>query len=273
MLEYIRRANLDAFWAREGSTAGTKLVGNARTERTMDRLKLPDAKPAIGPFPLEESFGIQAAISVLDRSSDPGEYKEMVQWDTFRHFRAAIANTTQAGVHGLYDVIGAYEHKRVWITNAPTYTMWLLERFMKGTHKRHSSVVKQDWPIPIQVLHKVDELLERDWSVATGEIECKTIVVLGAWYIKGFCSGLRGEEMLLLKYNGTAKGLRFHNATPTPYYLLVLSGKTKDNQVSGAKLALPVAAGMEGTNIQPDKWSKRLVNCIKAECRRGGRLF
>ena len=144
---------------------------------------------------------------------------------------------------------------------------------MKGVHKRHGSVIKQDWPIPIAVLHKVNELLEGNWGRATGCRELKRIAEIGTRFTNGFCSGLREEEMLLIEYAGTSKSLRYHKAAPTPYQLLVLLGRTKGNQLSGAKLFLPIAARTEGTNIQPGKWLKLLLDCLKLEKKRGGRLF
>ena len=79
--------------------------------------------------------------------------------------------------------------------------------------------------------------------------------------------------MLLIEFSGTAKSLKHHDANPTPYHMLVVLGRTKNNQLSGAKLLLPMAATTEGTNIQPGKWLRRLVDYIKSEGRRGGCLF
>ena len=63
----------------------------------------------MGPFPVRDDTGMQAAIAVLDRSMDPGKYAEFVQWGTFRKTRSAITNVSQAGVGGMGDSIGAYE--------------------------------------------------------------------------------------------------------------------------------------------------------------------
>ena len=38
-------------------------------------------------------------------------------------------------------------------------------------------------------------------------MEGKRIAEMGAWFIGGFCTGLRGEEMLLIKLAGTANSL------------------------------------------------------------------
>jgi hypothetical protein len=52
-------------------------------EKMIEHLGMPSATPPMGPFPLEDVFGMKIAVAVLDRSLDPGLYKENVQWDSF----------------------------------------------------------------------------------------------------------------------------------------------------------------------------------------------
>src|SRR5210317_318585 len=100
ILEYIRRANLDAMWARESTTVKQNLRVLLRAETFCDRVGLNPVSPLLGPFPLEDSLGMQAAIAVLDKSLDKGKYEAMVQWETFRKTRSSITNY-QASVYGL----------------------------------------------------------------------------------------------------------------------------------------------------------------------------
>lgn len=66
---------------------------------------------------------------------DKGLYDKTVQYETFRKMRSAITNASQAGVMGLSSQIGAYERNKLWISDAPTHSMWF-DRFMMGLHKR-----------------------------------------------------------------------------------------------------------------------------------------
>jgi hypothetical protein len=147
--EFIVRATLDAFWGRETSTVNKNLNGAKRQERTNSRLRMPSGTPPMGPFPVRDVAGMQAAIDILDGSMDPGKYAEFVQWETFR-------NVPQAGVGGLENLIGAYERKKMWISSVVTHTFWF-ERFMEGLHRRVGGIKKQDWPIPIEVLQEVEK--------------------------------------------------------------------------------------------------------------------
>ena len=74
-LEFIRRATLDSIWSREPATVKKNLQGLLRSEGTMIRLNLPPMLDFLGPFPLEDIHGMQAAIAVRDRSLDKGLYK------------------------------------------------------------------------------------------------------------------------------------------------------------------------------------------------------
>jgi hypothetical protein len=96
---------------------------------------------------------------------------------------------------------------------------------------------------------------------------------MGTWFLGGFCSGLRGEEMLLIEYAGTADSLKFMRSRPYPYFIFVILGRTKGNQMAGGKFGVPVAAVTEGTHLRPGRWVERLVAVLRASGQRGGYLF
>jgi hypothetical protein len=95
---------------------------------------------------------------------------------------------------------------------------------------------------------------------------------MGVWYIAGFCSGLRGEEMVLIERAGTVNSL-VHLAEKDPWFKLVISGPTKGNQLSGSKFAIPIVGTTQGANLEPGKWMTRLAAILKAEGLKNGRLF
>jgi hypothetical protein len=72
---------------------------------------MPSIAPPMGPFPLENSLGMKAAIAVLDGLLDPGVYLECVRWGTFRQTPLAITNSSKAGVSGLQDLVASYKRK------------------------------------------------------------------------------------------------------------------------------------------------------------------
>jgi hypothetical protein len=57
---------------------------------------MPSVTPEMGPFPLEDTSGMKAALAVLDWLLDKGLHAEFVQWDTFRKARLVVTNISQA---------------------------------------------------------------------------------------------------------------------------------------------------------------------------------
>lgn len=268
----IRRANLDSFWSRESSTVRSNLKEARRMERTMQQYGLPSATPSMGPWPLEDSVGMKAAIAVLDRSLDKGVYEDNVQWDTFRKQMSTVTNISQAGVGGLKNSVGAYERKRMWISNVVSHQFWF-SRFMSGIHKRVGQVRKPDKEMTIEILHGADAILEEQWSGARTISKKKRIAEMGTWFSAGFCTGLRGEEMLNIELAGTANSIKHLGDLVNPHFKFVLLGRTKGNQLSGAKFGVPCVPITSGTNLRPGRWVKRLVEALHATGRNSGRLF
>jgi hypothetical protein len=58
-----------------------------------------------------------------------------------------------------------------------------------------------------------------------------------------------------------------------PHFEFVISGRTKGNQMSSNKFAVPCVRVIEGTALQPGIWVERLVIVLREMGIRGGRLF
>jgi hypothetical protein len=216
---------------------------------------------------------MKAALVVMDRSLDAGRYSDYVQWETFRKAWLAITNITQAGVGGLDDVIGAYEKNRCWISKVPTHSFWF-HRFMVGIHKRVGEIRRQDEALTIDVLHEVDKILEARWRSTTDRKVRRRVTEMGTWCVGGFCTGLRGEEMVRIEFAGTAKSAdKFLGLEENPHFMFVVTGRSKGNQLSGAKFSVPCVATMEGTHLRPGRWIRRLINELRVSGVRSGRLF
>jgi hypothetical protein len=271
-LEFFQRASLDAFWSSATTTVRGNLLEGKRGKRFASRMGVPCLIPEMGPFPLCDSMGIMSAAAVLDQSLDRGRTEHFVQWATFRGTRSFITNATQAGVSGLSDSVGRYEKSKMWISGVVTHSFWFT-CFMEGLHKRVGEVRHQDEPITIEVLHELDRILEAEWQQAKLPSQKRQVAEMGTWFIVGFCSGLRGEEMLLVKLAGTARDLVFLADVVCPHFILVVSGRTKGNQLSGAKFGVPIAARTEGTNLLLGKWIQRLVKIMTVKNDTRGRLF
>jgi hypothetical protein len=72
VLDFMRRANLDAFRSCEKGTVLSNLKELMQVEKMSFRLGLPSVFPPMGPWPLADTQGMGAAIAVIDRSLDKG---------------------------------------------------------------------------------------------------------------------------------------------------------------------------------------------------------
>ena len=274
VMAYIRRANLDACWAREPNTVMANLREAIRMENFTSQLDLPSVTPAMGPFPLKDDFGMLPAIALLERSLAKGVHSEYVQWGTFRKTMSAVTNVTQAGVAGLGDSVGAYERNRTWISNVATHKFWY-SRFMHGVHKRVGEVRKPDEIISIDVLHAVDKILEAEWKNSKAPEPTRRICEIGAWMMGGFCTGLRGEEMLLVDTLGTATSVQrlMKDDAPDPHFKFVVIGRTKGVQQDGKSFGIPCVKITKATGLRPGVWVKRLMDIKHLAGEGHGKLF
>jgi hypothetical protein len=82
-IDLIRRPNLDAFWSREPTTIGHNLSKVNRVLQISHELGLDKPPvPRLGPWPVEDKFGVGAAIVLLKHSLDPGVTETTVQYNT-----------------------------------------------------------------------------------------------------------------------------------------------------------------------------------------------
>jgi hypothetical protein len=84
--------------------------------------------------------------------------------------------------------------------------------------------------------------------------------------------------MIIIEFAGTAASLKFLQEEllggDEPWFILAVSGRTKGNQLSGAKFALPCVGPTQGLGLlQPGKWMQRLVETLHACGVTKGRLF
>ena len=273
---FARRASLDAFWSRESSTVLGNLREAQRDESFAREFGIASFTPPMGPFPLEDSFGMRAAIAVLRRSLDKGRYEEHVQPRTFRKPVTYITNVTRAGVFGMGTAIGVDERgtKIGWTSEAATHSPWF-GRFMAGIRLRVGEVVKQDEPVTIEILKAALDILEKRWEKAETYEDRLVVGRMGLWYCGGFCAGLRGEEMLLIELAGTLNSLPTLDDTTRriPYFLFAVTGKTKQSRESGARFWIPIAGKTQGTGLQPGVWAKRYGELMLEAGRTSGYLF
>lgn len=272
LLRLIRRANLDAFWDRSSSTVEAHHRDVKKMDQIAEDLGMEPVQTHLGLWDVKDDFGMKIAVIMLKWSLDPGRTEARVQFDTVRKLRASATNLFQAGPEGLKDRVAAFERSRLWLTTMPSQSYWF-HRFVSGYHKRVGETKRQDEALLVETLKGMQAMWEQEWRSNTEVMNRKKIATLATWFLVGFCCGLRGEEMLLIETAGTEKSIEEELTTPVPHFEVMISGKTKGNQVSGRKFAVPCVNVTEGSGLEPGVWLRRLIRLQAETHNKWGQLF
>ena len=108
--------------------------------------------------------------------------------------------------------------------------------------------------LTIEEIHAIDRVLEREFFHGRTREDRKRISELGILVIGGVCTGLRGEEMLLINLFGTAKNVKnFMKETNSDphFFKFAILGRSKGVQEHGHKFAIPCVKITQGTYLRP----------------------
>eukprot|EP00984_Skeletonema_dohrnii_P004388 scaffold1564_cov78-Skeletonema_dohrnii-CCMP3373.AAC.2 len=204
----IRRANLDAFWARESST----LKGN------LDRV-IADYRDTNHRFNIGENF-----LPVLGNPTSSwrkGRYTRNVQFGTVRQTRSWYANIFDAAAN---PVEGDDEEEATGLS--PTKSQWF-KRFMRGVKLRMGVVRIQNEALTSQQVLGLLELISEEWIATEESTGKERLEELACYVLIGFGVGLRGEEVLLVSLEGLLYFWEETGAEAQPYTMITLFGRFK----------------------------------------------
>ena len=255
LLKCIRRVNLDAFWAREPGTIRGVLDEAKRGLSIASQLGFAHSLfPSRGPFPLEDSFGIGAAVVIVQRSLAKGKYSTNVQYETIRKFRAAASNIYNSSVKGQGAMVMAKDTKKLQVTKCPTYSDFF-DCFNKGLHKRMGDIVKPDRAISMDFLLEILKQVENDWQTTTAGNKL-ALALEGTFYTVAFALALRGEEMSMIELRGINRHWDQSMSHPTPHVVVSLLGRFK-NETGECYHLMPLLATTP-RGLKPALWLDRL---------------
>jgi hypothetical protein len=195
----IRRANLDAFWARRPGTVKSNLTLMLRMMKVQEESHgIPRGqifRPQ-GPHPLEDTFGMTTAVVLLDHSLNAGINAATVQFNTIRKTRSAMSNYERTTVpQTRHAALMVYKKgERLGFTNTSVYSLWF-DRFIVGCHVRMGDDTRQDRAFVIELILAIQKLLEEDLLKYQSMEAISNVSLHGVFLIAGFCGGLRGEEL------------------------------------------------------------------------------
>jgi hypothetical protein len=271
LLQCIRRASLDAFWAREPSTVRANLRGAKRLEEIGDTLGMRAVCPTMGPYSEIDTFGMSLAVCILIRSLDPGKTEEYIQFSTARGLRSVYSNIYHASSqHQTGLAVMAQNTTRIWVTTCPSYGYWF-ERFMKGVHKRMGEEVRSDFALSIQVLHRILGHLDKEWTEARTVVIRQAVVELAMFLVAGFGLGLRGEEVVKMDIAGFMTYYEAGRDHASPHVMIPLLGRFKGE--TGERWHLLPIAWKTRSGIEAGSWAGRLLTSLLERNRRHGFVF
>ena len=273
LLNAIRRANLDAFWAREPPTVAKNLLEARRAVRISQSLGIPQRSVfgAVGPFPLSDTFGMTESVIILERSTDKGRHAETIQFQTMRKTRTMFANIYQASAKGQSDMVLAKDKNKLSLSRCVTHGEFF-ERFIRGAHKRMGDIVKPNRALSLPVLHKILEAIEGEWNAAETDEAKETLAVEASFYLIAYCGGLRGEEIPLCDLTGIRKWWKDGDVPGvTKHVTIALLGRIKGE--TGEKYHLMPLCHTSRSGLQPRLWIGRAIESLEKRGITRGPLF
>jgi hypothetical protein len=266
----LRRANLDAFWARTSNTVQANLSLVRRYYATEAELGF-ESTPVRGPMPLEDIQGAGPAMVILRRSLDPGRNAATVQFATVRKLRSAYTNFWQASKCNESTTVFSLENGKSWFVNScPGNSFWF-NRFIKGMHERSGDQPNINEALSCRVMSEI--MMRLNKRVLNNPKDIRAIE-FGCYLLFSFLAALRGNETMMISLGSILELLEKDNKLcHEDYIVLPLLGKFK--QVTSVTVYLLFLSKTTRSNFGCNigVWLDRLIKVRKQEGRRKGWLF
>ena len=202
VLRYIRRVNLDDFWASRPGTVYNHFLEMRDTIKDADEMGIKSPFPERGPLAVHDTADMGAAVLLLKKSLNPGAYsKKILTFASTRKRRGCISSYWHGSVEGMRTSVLAKDNRKLMLTDSPTYSLWF-ERFVRGMHNRMGDDIRQDLEVDIKLLHHMLEKLKGKVELSSTFNQRKELVDLGFFLNAGFSAGLRGNELCNLSLKG-----------------------------------------------------------------------
>ena len=262
LLLCIRRATLDAFWARERTTVEKNWREIKSLVATGEAMGLEEPLPPRGPCPIVDEQGLNVACLMLMKTMNQGRNSRHIQFKTARKVRSAVSNFyhTLPGGTGL-STVGHGERGGLFFSASTTNSHWY-KRFMTGCHRRMGDVWIPDQATTLDEVKAGLEILEEDWQGGPKGARRTEVALTGAMVIAGFVAALRGEEIpqidvgLMRKY--WTEGLEYTRKRHVP---LALAGRFK--QTNGTyRIYIHPLADETASGIKIRVWFERAIRCL-----------
>lgn len=263
VIAILRRANLDAFWARSTNTVRANLRG------TMEAISLGDELGIVmleapGPWPIDFDHGTRAALVILERSKRAGRHEVTMKFSAARKARSVFSNNWMRSPKCAESAsYWRSDTKRMVAGNLPTDTEWFT-RFIAGTRNRMGVRIRQDLAISIEVMLRIQNLFEIDWGMSNTKAERRKICEGACFCLFAYCGSLRGWEVTKTVLGHLRNQCCQGEGTTPGHVGLPLSGRFKARPGMIQNLLIPIAATTR-SGLEPLKWAVRLIQELEEE--------
>ena len=267
LLGFIRRANLDAFWALEPRTVAGNLNETYNYGVDVGREFGLAMFPAVGPWSPDYDHGMTAALAVLVKSLRPGRHEATMKFSSVRKARTVFSNVWRASSRGTSDSLfwRIDGRQRGVSSKAPVESEWFT-RFMKGIGNRLGQRTRQDAAISIEVMMELMKRFEDEFQGGEkGPAGLRSTAEAACFCLLSFCGSFRGFEVpkVVLSY---LREFRVREAIGDilPHIGVPLAGRFKLRGNMDQNLLVYVAAET-ASGLQPMVWVDRLVGLLESD--------
>jgi hypothetical protein len=272
LLACICQVNLDALWGRETATVHASKRAITQMQDMWKQLQVPPSLPALGPHPLEDTFGYGVAIAMVWKSRGKGCYADYQQFETIRKLRAGYTNLFKASIPGTAELhtLGG-DMAKYSLSRCASHSL-RFERFSCGCLSRIGQEVHQDTALSVPVVHALLDQLEQEWFTASDWLGRRSLTTLGSFICIAFCGSFRGVEVSLVD----CAVLRSYFMAPSdpnlPAHVIIpLLGRFKGE--IGSRFHLTPLAARTSSGIEVRHWVSRLVELRNHDGHQHGPAF
>jgi hypothetical protein len=182
-------------------------LGQARKmENIGEEIGFESASPEMGPFLVEDLFGMKIACTILHRTLDPRKHEKHIQFVTACKIRSTYSNMYHASRLMKEVTVMAFETYKLYETTCPAYGYWF-KRLILSCHKRMGDIVVSDYALLKDLYMELMAQLEENWEDAYRDTERDKVVTFANLLNFGYLCGLRGKEIMKADILGFLKYL------------------------------------------------------------------
>lgn len=205
------------------------------------------------------------ALLLLMRSTEKGRKGLTVQQSTARKVRASITRIWEASPESKADIVlsSASLKGRYIATHAPSESRWY-EHFNSGVRARMGDIVSQDRAYTIQVLHKLLESYQKEWTAKQYDMSFQSLSAC-MFLLVSCLGGMRGFEVmwtdLAALWYDLAHCEESEDFTAVAWPIV---GRFKAHDGRLGCYMIPIA-GKTKSGIEFYKWTERFVGRLAME--------